>query len=73
MIGDIFTPAKIYQSVAPLHPIPAPSRSVSEPLHRRSFQRTRLSEDVAFVDGAMRPIGFVEAVEESSALLSGEL
>jgi hypothetical protein len=71
MIGNIFTPAKIYQSVAPVHPIPSASRSVSEPLDRRSFERARLSEDVAFVDGAMRPISRMEAMVESSALVSG--
>lgn len=73
MIGNIFTPAKIYQSVAPVHAIPSASRSVSEPLDWRSFERTRLLEDVAFVDGAMDPISSVHAVEKSSALLSGEL
>jgi len=70
-VPNIFSSSKVNHPVAPILAIPTSLGCVHRPLSRERSDWTWLSEDVAFVDGSVRPCGFVESIEEAGAFLSG--
>jgi len=72
-VPNIFSPSEVDHPVAPVLAISTSLGCVQRPLSRERTNWTWLSEDVALVDGVVRPRGLVESIEEAGAFLSGDV